>query len=146
MSAIKRLLSQHKLHKHNSLPSSPDTRVDYLDLERANKHRRSKSKPTTPLSASTPTYKTEFPISGLPLTQSPTSSSASSSNSNLRHGRSRSRARAKHERAKSLDVRTAQFTQDSLERAERRKDSYDRASLLLLCQWPSRFLIDDGSF
>ena len=131
MSALKRLLSGHrKLHKHNSLPPTSDTHIDYLDLERVNKHERCKSKPTTPISPSTPTYKTGFPLSGSPI-QSPTSSSASSSKSNLRHGRSRSRARAKHERAKSLDVKAAQFRQESLERAERRKGSYDKASLLL---------------
>lgn len=130
MSALKRLLSgQHKLHKHHSLPSNPDGRIDYLDLERISRHERSKSKPTTPVSASTPTYKTDAPISGLPITQSPTTSSASSSNSNLRYGRSRSRARAKHERAKSLDVRAAQSRQDSLERAQRRKNSYDSVSV-----------------
>jgi hypothetical protein len=128
MSALKRLLSgQHKLHKHHSLPSNPDARVDYLDLERINRHERSKSKPTTPVSASTPTYQTGAPISGLPITQSPTTS-ASSSQSNLRYGRSRSRARAKHERAKSLDVRAAQSRRDSLERAERRKNSYENVS------------------
>lgn len=129
MSALKRLLTgQHKLHKRSS---STETRVDYLDLERVNKHERSQSKPTTPISASTPTYNAGFPISGSPISQSPPSS-ASSSNSNLRHGRSRSRARAKHERAKSQDVRAAQSRQDSIERAERRKESYDKASPLLI--------------
>lgn len=132
MSALKRLLTgQHKLHKHNSLPSNSGGPIDYLDLERVNMHKRSKSKPTTPISASTPTYNTGFPISGSPITQSSTSSSASSSSSGPRHARSRSRARAKHERAKSLDVRAAQLRQDSMERAERRKGSYDKASLLL---------------
>jgi hypothetical protein len=131
MSAIKRLFSQHKLHKHRSLPTTADGRVDYLDLERVNRHERSKSKPTTPLSVSTPTYNTEIPISISPISHSHTSS-VSSSNSNLRHGRSRSRARAKHERAKSLDARAAQLTQDSLERAERRMNSYERVSPLLV--------------
>jgi len=131
MSALKRLLTgQHKLHKHHSLSPSSDGRIDYLDLEHVNRHERSKSKPPTPISASTPTYNTGFPISGSPTTQSTASSSASSSNSNLHHGRSRSRARAKHERAKSLDVRAAQFRRDSMERAERRKNSYDNASLI----------------
>lgn len=132
MSALKRLLSgHHKLHKHNSLPPNSEIRIDYLDLEHTHRLGRCKSKPTTPISPSTPTYKTDFPISGSPI-QSPTTSSASSSKSNLRHGRSRSRARAKHERAKSLDVKAARFRQESLERAERRKDSYNNASLLLL--------------
>lgn len=128
MSALKRLLSgSHKLQKHNSLPPSTDGQIDYLDLERVNRHQRCKSKPATPITATTPTYNTGFPISGSPITRSSASSSASSSKSNL-HGRSRSRARAKHERAKSLDVRAARFTQDSMERAERRKNSYDMVS------------------
>lgn len=139
MSAIKRLFSQHKLHKHHSLPSNTDGRVDYLDLERINRHERSQSKPTTPIRISTPIYNTEVPISASPIAHSRTSS-ASSSNSNLRYGRSRSRARAKHERAKSLDVRAAQFTQDSLERAERRKNSYESVSPSLLHK-NTRFLI-----
>ena len=143
MSALRRLLTGHKLHKHHSLPSTADGHIDYLDLERVGRHKRSKSKPPTPISASTPTastptastptYNTGFPISGSPITQSPSTSSASSSITNVRHGRSRSRARAKHERAKSLDVRAAQYRQDSLERAQRRKNSYDRVSPLLLC-------------
>ena len=132
MSALKRLLSgHHKLHKHNSLPPTSDIRIDYLDLEHVHRHGRCKSKPTTPISPSTPIYKTDFPISGSPVSQSPPSS-ASSSKSNIRHGRSRSRARAKHERAKSLDVKATQYRQESLERAERRRDSYIKASLLLL--------------
>jgi len=140
MSAIKRLLTGHKLHKHNSLPPNSDGRIDFLDLERIHKHiKRSKSKPTTPISASTPTYNTGFPISASPITQSPSSSSASSSKSNLRHGRSRSRARAKHERAKSLDAKAAQFRHESLERAERRRDSYEKASLLSLCTVASSY-------
>lgn len=130
MSALKRLLSgQRKFHKHQSLPSNPDGRVDFLDLQRVNRHERSKSKPTTPVSVSTPTYQTDAPVSGLPITQSPTTSSASSSKSNLRYGRSRSRARAKHERAKSLDARAAQYRRDSLERAERRRNSYENVSV-----------------
>ena len=137
MSALKRLLSgHHKLHKHNSLPPNSEIRIDYLDLEHTHRLGRCKSKPTTPISPSTPTYKTDFPISGSPIARSPTTTSPSSSNSNLRHGRSRSRARAKHERAKSLDVRTAQSTQDSLRRAEQRKNSYDAVSSLtypILC-------------
>ena len=137
MSALKRLLTNsHKLQKHNSLPPSTDGHIDYLDLERVNKHQRCKSKPSTPISVTTPTYNTGFPISGSPIARSPTTTSPSSSNSNLRHGRSRSRARAKHERAKSLDVRTAQSTQDSLRRAEQRKNSYDAVSSLtfpILC-------------
>jgi len=145
MSALKRLLTgQHKLHKHNSLPSNREGRIDFLDLERVNRHERSKSKPTTPTSASTPTYNTGFPISGSPITQSSTTSSASSTNSDPRHGRSRSRARAKHERAKSLDVKAAQLRQESMERAERRKDSYDKASLLLFYR-TARFLTIVGS-
>ena len=132
MSALKRLLTNsHKLHKHNSLPPSADGHIDYLDLERVNKHKRCKSKPTTPTSATTPTYNAGFPISGSPITRSSTTSSPSSSNSNLRHGRSRSRARAKHERAQSLDVRVARSTQDSLRRAEQRKNSYETVSSLL---------------
>jgi len=131
MSALKRLLTgQHKLQKHHSLPPTTDGHIDCLDLERVNRHRRSKSKPSTPISATTPTYNTGFPISSSPTTRSPASSSPSSSNSNLRHGRSRSRARAKHERAKSLDVRIARSTQDSLRRAEQRKNSYDAVSTL----------------
>lgn len=130
MSVIKRLLTgHHKLQKHNSLPPTSDARIDFLDLERIHKHKRSKSKPTTPIGASTPTYNTGFPISASPIAQSPSSSSASSSKSNLRHGRSRNRARAKHERAKSLDAKAAQFRHESLERAERRRDSYEKASL-----------------
>lgn len=138
MSALKRLLSNShkKLHKHNSLPPTTDGdgRFDYLDLERVNRHHRCRSKPTTPISISTPIYKPDFPISGSPITQSPATSSASSTNTNLRHGRSRSRARAKHERAKSLDVRTAQLRHDSIEIAEQRKESYDKAGFLLLCR------------
>ena len=134
MSALKRLLSasHHKLQKHNSLPSNPDGRVDFLDLDsRINKHERSQSKPPTPISASTPTYQTDSPISSLPLTLSPSASSGSSSNSTARYGRSRSRARAKHERAKSLEVRVAQSRQASLDRAERRRNSYERVGLPL---------------
>lgn len=132
MSAIKRLLSgHHKLHKHNSLPQPPSTdlRIDYLDLERVNRHERCRSKPTTPISASTPTYKTGVAISGSPISQSPTSSS-SSVKSNPHHGRSRSRVRAKHERAKSLDVRATKSRLESLERATHRQDSYNSASPL----------------
>ncbi|KAF9649911.1 hypothetical protein BDM02DRAFT_1696836 [Thelephora ganbajun] len=133
MSALKRFLTgQHKLHKHRSLPLSPDGHMDYLDLERVSGHERPKSKPTTPISVSTPIYQTGFPISGSPITESSTSSSASSSKSNLRYGRSRSRARAKHERAKSLEVRAVHFRHESTERVEHRKNSYDKVSLLLL--------------
>lgn len=133
MSALKRLLTgHHKLQKHNSLPPTSDSRIDYLDLEHIHKHKRCKSKPTTPIRVSTPTYKTGFPISGSPISHSPSSSSASSTASNPRHGRSRSRVRAKHERAKSLDVRATQFRQDSLERAEYRRNTYDKVSLVLL--------------
>lgn len=133
MSTIKRLLSVHKLKKHNSLPSaSIDIHVDHLDLKLINKHERSQSKPTTPVSVSTPTYQSDAPISGLPITQSPTTSSASSSKSNLRHRRSGGRARAKKERAKSLEVRGAHSRQDSLERAERRRNSYEKVSVLFL--------------
>lgn len=133
MSALKRLLSgHHKLHKHNSLPppSGTDLRIDYLDLERVNRHERCRSKPTTPISASTPTYKTGVVISGSPISQSPTTSSASSTKSNPHHGRSRSRVRAKHERAKSLDVRTTKSRLESLERAAHRQDSYNSVSSL----------------
>ena len=130
MSALKRIFSNHhKLQKHSSLPSNPDNRVAYLDLGSTNKLERSQSKPTTPVSVSTPTYKPESPLSGLPLTQSPTATSASSSKTNLRHGRSGSRAHAKHERAKSLDVRAVQSRKDSLERAERRKNSYENVGV-----------------
>ena len=151
MSALKRLLSaSHKLHKHHSLPSS-DSRVDYLDLQSIDNHQRSKSKPATPISPSTPIYKTDSPIPGLPISQSPTSFSASSSKSNLNYGRSRGRARAKHERAKSLDIKTAQLSQESLERAQRRKNSYDSVGSLLPMQGykcsyhrPSQDLLKDN--
>lgn len=140
MSAIKRLLTgHHKLQKHNSLPPTPEGRIDFLDLERFHRHKRSKSKPTTPISASTPTYNTGFPISASPITQSPSSSSVSSSKDDVRHGRSRSRARAKNERAKSLDAKAAQFRHESLERAERRRDSYEKASLPSLCTVASSY-------
>ena len=134
MSALKRLLTgQYKLQKRNSLPTTADE-TDYV--ERVNIHERSQSKPTTPVSSSTPTYNTGFPISGSPIRQSfasssTTSSISSSNNATPRQGRSRSRAHAKHERAKSLEARTAQSTQDSIHRAERRKNSYERASFLL---------------
>ena len=138
MSALKRLLTgQHKLHKHNSLPPSTDVHIDYLDLESVNGRGRSKSKPSTPISVGAPTYSVGF---GSQITQSPTSSSPSSSNSNLRHGRSRSRAHTKHERAKSLDVRMARSTQDSIQRAERRKNSYEAASSPLSYADPRDFL------
>ena len=133
MSALKRLLTgQHKLHKHNSLPPPTDGHIDYLDLERVNRHERSQSKPPTPIGSGTPTYRTSFADG--PITRSPTSSTHSSSNTNVRHGRSRSRVRAKQERAQSLDVRIARSTQDSLQRAERRKNSYESVSTLLSTQ------------
>ena len=141
MSAIKRLLSvhHHKVHKHNSLPPTTDLQIDYLDLEHVHTRGRCKSKPTTPIRASTPIYKTGVVISGSPISQSPTTSSASSTQSNPHHGRSRSRVRAKHERAKSLDVRTTKSRLESLERAAYRKDSYNSASpsLVLHIRAPS---------
>ena len=134
MSTIRRLLSARKIRKHNSLPVKSDGKVDLdLDLQRVNSHKRSGSKLTTSISSSSPSYQNDAqPVSGLPLTQSPTTSSASSSNNNLPIGRSRSRVRAKHERAKSLERVAAQSREASLARAEHRKNSYESVSDPLL--------------
>ena len=79
-------------------------------------------KPATLISTLTPTCNMGSPISAS-LTMQSSTSSVSSGNSNIHHSRSSSWAHAM-QCAKSLDTRAVRSTQDSIQHAEQRKNSY----------------------